>query len=921
MKFHKIINFLIILTFLINSAYSIGVFDESGDFVYFMNNKDPEINISLKSTAEPIIIDDAYLYLDEQKFIKDINEEILPTQERKFTFKLSDFNLNTSIWDKNVFFQLLVKSKVGTTIKPKGDPTYFEIKLDETKPKIIIPTPDQNIELDNSLNRIEFTFDEQIKNYKIILNGKIFKDYKNPSLFKRDFEKTIKLEIPFETFQEGVNTLKVEFEDLAGNKNEEIYQISFRGDDLTMKLLTNADDNSIKYFYDKNYLQFFNKTIYTSEEKFDLQVRTTKKSKCYFSDNMIFYDTFNNVLSKEEFSSSDNLLHTIKVDTKETDKIWVACQNIAFIDDIVYLNDVMGFKNSLVGVKQYLGEKLQINDLFPEELVTSIPFNIDVSTNERAVCKFDFNGISDQLLESKDNRAHTKKEIDSPDGKKDLTVKCFDVINSKATKTNPLTIDRNSGVKIVNYEPKYTNRATIDMKITLSEDAICRHSLKQVKTSEFSTLEDIPGTGLSRSFKISGLITGNNYIYVYCKKLNNINNEIIKVIYDSVGPTIQNLTFVNKGIESEYVGSTSEISFRFDVNTLIPIKQYHVEVTGLNSTFKTEVLSNDATIFGDFNDSNKLRIKAENEISMNSTFIQKTVKFDLEPPITQIIKQGNNIQLNCNDLESGCYKITYGFSETGENCETNLNYNVGDSIPTQGFKYICASSQDKVGNSDFKQEAIVQKFNFNETANIEDIENTNNNSNQNGSIPEPEIPIFEPFIPTGLTNDSGSGALVVLGMILILVGAGGGGYYAYRKGYLDEQLVKLGIVKEPKRANSNEETRTSDINYDFDNTGSAKIGSTKRKNPKLKNLDKFIDETLDKRRKIFTEFGKSSKGQVDGYDDTLTKKSDSFGDFYKSSDKRQQELNKKDKNTVIEEAEEFEKYHKNKSKKDNNKKE
>lgn len=895
-----------------SSVFSIGVFDEDGKYVYFVSKENPVINVSVKSLGERVTVNKSVLNVDNKKLELEIGETLNPTENLDISFRIDEYEEGLLLdFEKVFFWELEIFNFEDKKINPRGDPTSFEIKLDKTKPELILPKEGEQVFLTNENKELSLVFSEKISKHTIQINGEEFLTFQNPSKFERDFQKNFKIEFNEDDLIEGENLIKIIYEDIAENKNENSFLISFRGGDIGLDLLTSKDDSNLKYFYDENFVDFFNKTIFSSEDELKLTLITNKKSKCFFSTSLLEFDTFNNVRTKSEFDTQDNIKHTLNIDVGN--KIWVACQNSAFIDDIIYLNDIMGFKSDLIELKKYVGPKIEITNLFPENLVTGVPFNIDVRTNARAVCKHTFQNTNDKVLETQNNILHSKKDVSSSNGRHPLKVSCFDSIGDTVQKTNTLEIDPEGGVKVVSFNPEFTDKSTITVDLTLSEDALCKFSRKQEKSQDFPSLTQLTGTGLTRAFTMSSLTRGDNFAFIYCQKGNEVPlSATLKIIFDNLGPQIENFTFVNKGIPSEFVGSNSEISFEFDVKTLIPIDTYFVKLELENETVNTEILSNSATITENFENAKKISIIAQNKIGKNSSRFEKSFKFDLVPPTTNIIKQGDRIRISCFDSNSGCHEIKYSFSDSGVDCKPSRTYNISQSLPIEDKGFICAKSIDVAGNEDFKLEVLVKEFKIDEDLEDRNITEIINEINENDEVEKENsfLEDIDPFDRPSFDNEEEGISIVVIGSIvflLLLVGGGGGGFYAYKKGYLNEQLEKMGVLKTLPRSKEG----NSRIYGNQPNNPSSLTQRTQPKGKKddhLKRLNSFIDDTLDKRKKVFNNFNEKGKGKTRDYEDTLlNKKDEEFDEFYE----KKEDKSKSSKN-LKEDAEDFENYHKSK---------
>lgn len=933
MLLRKSLLFIISILFLLNVVYSVGVYDDQGNYVYYISNPDPYINVTLQSTAEIIQVRDATLTVNSNEYTHVISDQLFPTQTKNYSFTLDNFAYSNLLeLEDLIYFNLVVLDQQRERVSPRGDPVNFEIKLDTSIPRINFPEPGRDVLLSSTENEVMFDFNEKISYYRITVNGEVFQEFREPSLFLSDFRKSFDVEFPENLLNEGRNDLEIYFEDVAENPNSQNYSFFYRGEPLNITLLTKKEDSSLPYFYDSRFPDFFNKSIYSDEREFELVVETNKEAFCYYSSSLLSYDTFNKITPKTLMESSDGRVHTIEVNTAAEDKFWLACQNVTYVDDIAYLSDQLGLPNQLIGLKYNTGAELDFEHALPEGLVSGVPFNLDVKTSAKAVCTYSIDSSNPQLMDSENYLDHFKTGVESSDGEKPLEFTCFDLTYNIISQTNNIDIDKDRGIQVTSYEPKYTSSTSASIQISLSEDALCRYSDRQRRTSEFSQLDELPGTGLTRTLDVNGLTMGDNFYYIYCQKFNNVNLNTLNIIYDPNGPRLENLTFTNVGGDSDYISSPMRLSFEFDVVSLIPMDRYYVSLIYNNSIFEDTISSNSATIRENLIGANKLRIIGQNIIGQNSSPIEKNIKIDINPPVTNFLIQGETIKITCFDAESGCRSIKYGFANQLDNCNPRLSYDTNETLEVRDYNFVCASSQDNAGNTDEIQQELEPEFsggggNFRDPINnITEINRTDSDSDsdseENDTIiddeDENDVEPIQPFEPNlGQNDDDNNLTLAIIaGAAILLLGLGGGGYYAYRKGYLDDQLEKMGILKPQRNKNG---AQTPGNYYSSPSTSLSQNSPAAKKSKyddHLKRLNDFIDETLDKRNKVFGSFKDSHKGKAKGYEDTLIRrdsnkgKDSDFDSFYDSTKKSNSNKDEIKTSNIEKDAEEFEKYHK-----------
>ena len=213
----------------------------------------------------------------------------------------------------------------------------------------------------------------------------------------------------------------------------------------------------------------------------------------------------------------------------------------------------------------------------------------------------------------------------------------------------------------------------------------------------------------------------------------------------------------------------------------------------------------------------------------------------------------------------------------------------GDGIPDQWADLIGDGQGDidgdgilDINDSDIDGDGILNGDDLNPTqANSDDRIIDRHDPNDNFNL-------------TGFQNPNDEGEFnwvlaSAFAFILLLVGTGG--YYAYSRGYLDDQLIAMGVKKKKEQQVQTGTQPYSSIPKNSLNKKPIKKTGGGAYNSHLDKLNDFIDSTLDKNSKIFNEFdGNSTKGNVSSFKDTLI-------------------ANKKD---VKEESKDFENFHKEK---------
>ena len=935
--------------------------------MYYVNNTNPQISVNITSPSQIINISHAKIELitNEVKVNESIESKnylLNPGENKIFTFNLEQ-NLTTS---DSIYFKLFAYGSQNNEVTPEGDPTNFYIKYDGVAPTLLSPSSTSEIYLTSENLDINLNFNEKLSSYEVFLDTQLIK-IKDSEEFLSSYPNTIDVNINKEDLTEGANNnLTVIVTDLAGNSNEYVLNVFYRGEEIKMTLLTKDDDSALKYYYNKNYPDFFNKTIYSSENIYNLKVETSKPAICYYTDSLSSFKEFNEIpiSSLSVFNSDlDKKNHTISVDasaysTNSFKKIWVACVNIYMNNDVVYLSNSIGISNSLITLKTYPNSTIDIIDYTPKNEITSTSFSVSARTNNLAICNFKLDSNAFSQMSSANYLTHSSASITTSNGNHTLNFKCFDVLNNIAQKSYNLNIDNTKGVSIVSYSPKFTGTAQVTVNLVLSEDVLCKYSTKVESPSDFNTLKNLSGSGFNRNFSAT-LSNRNNIFYIYCDKGTIVENTL-SIIYDSSSPVISNLVFLNNNVKSNYSGDDKKLEFKFDVNSSIPVTNYYVKVifADTSKNIMKTFSSNDISISGDFRNASKISVIAQNEVGKNSSALEKIIQFDFEEPQISFVNNNGIVSIRCLDMQSGCDKIYYGISSTPIDCNPKLKYSSNGNFTVQKNNYVCAEAFDRVGHRGLKQELILisaygglgSSNNLNNTTSSnnepldgrnmtqlesddeEFIDDESNDDNDNSNIEDEE----DAWVSNNFDEqpqDTGINYILIAAIVLILVSVSGGGYYAYKKGYLNKELERMGI-KKPTNVKVNQtltntpQTQSQVLNKT--NISNSTLTRTKY-DDHLDKLNSFVDNTIQKRKDMFDKFGvktntskqKETTGAQGVKNRKIAKKgltAEDMDDFYEGAEtgvgSKTQDPNYK------REAENFEEYYqkKKKSTSENNKK-
>lgn len=949
--------FWLLILFSISTAFAIGVYDTSGDFNYFINNNKPTITINMSTPSLVVNLSYANITYSNKTQIETINKILLPKQNTTLTF-----NLNQELVEhERIYFKLYAYDTKAEEVlyQENQDPIKFYLEFDNSTP--ILLNPNQNISLTYQNTNLLFEFNEKLSKSTIDLNSERVLTQKINSNFVSDYPNKIQINLDKTKLQDGINYLVLNVSDIAENQISYKFNIYYRSEDLKLNLITKREDSNLKYNYDSNFLTFFNKTIYSSEESFTLKINTSKPSNCYYVDNLATFTYLDNITVENlvKFSQDSSLkTHTLLINGKaypdgNLKKFLVACVNSNMNSDIAYLSDYLGISNSLISIKIYTNNSLDIIDYNPKNEITVNTFSSFANTNVRAICYFNLDSANyTQMTSSLNFMSHTFQNISALNGNHTIGFKCNDVLNNIIEKSYILNVDSNKGVKITSYTPKYSSNPQVTISLDLSEDAFCKYSTKIVSPDSFSNLTNMSGTLYKRNFTTS-LIIGKNIFYIYCQ--NDLSPKPIEIYYDQTGPILSNLTFENGNIQSNYLGSYDEMNLNFQVQSIIPVAKYYVIITYSNSTEIKTISSTNARLNGKFQSAKEITIVGENLAGKNGSAIKKTILFDLDEPKVTFSNNNGKVIISCFDSTSGCYRTNYGLSATPLDCRAKTRYTPNSEITIGNNNYLCAESYDFVEHRGFNQEMIQSQNNninnniVNNNDNGNNKKKTNNTINlSNNTISNYENSNYdeennfednevsntdEPWQSTDYDAEQSpqsTNYLLIAAIVLILVSVSGGSYYAYKKGYLNKELEKLGIKKKTinssssSNPNSNSNLNLGASTSKKESVEQGNVSLTKGKyEDHLNKLNSFVDETISKKRTMFDKFENAKtkeKIKLNNQTALTSKKTskktltqDDIDDFYTSS---QSSTKKLDGNDYKKDAENFEEYYQKKKKKD-----
>jgi len=846
----KVFNFFIILLmFLVSLNVSFSYYDDSNHcFVYFTNKLNPNINITINPGKYLGNINYADLFLinssgDKVK-IKNfpqsyfINQQLPLVLNHLKTYNFT-FNVNLVPNKNNYFFLFNVTDKNGDLIRNTlgllfGDTEFFIEYSNESFVILDIEGAKENnvntkfVNIGNGKNNIKFVFNHLIKEYKIITtdeNGSILENYtiinnkellsyyKNYFLinFSNDIYNTV------EFF-----TLTVDAIDIYGNHFEKTFSIYKQSVPFQVSLYSKKENISLPYYFNKellNYQKFFNGTIYSSSKNFYLYVKTNRPaSNCYFTNSLTGFTNYNALIdmpitkTMEEVGRSGNLFK-VKVSTDTTNVFEIFCLS-QITGDVSYLSDYLGIGHKLIKLSYY-NKSFNFLSFSPTKLVSQTPFPYYFKLSDLGICKESYDNKNIKFIKSKDFITYngTQKTYN---GTHILKVNCVNRIGTNISHVETLNVSFVILNDIINYYPKYTASPNINVTVLLSEQAECKYSSKEILPSDYNTIPDSNKLqnegGTKYSFQISVNNDGVNTVFVYCNKNNLVTKNVLAFYYDKYGPRPIKAVFLNSnGIESNYTNKLKDyrIKYYFNVSKYFSIDRYILSL--YNSTsFITNLTTSAENYVIPYKDVTKIGITAFDKYTNKSGNLNFIPLFDQIPPSVDFTFSNMLLDITCQDSLSGCSKVYYGISTSPTHCSATTLYtnetmlNLNDNITN----YICILAYDRAGNSAYKTgvltgNSIINPNNntLNNISNVSNpfipspgVKNRSNNETSN-NLTYWNNSYVPPENTTNLPppNQGSNSYWILIALALLFATAGGSGYYAYKKGYLDDYLDRLGI--------------------------------------------------------------------------------------------------------------------------------
>lgn len=970
------------------------------NYIYFVNSTNLDINLTMQSISRPLIFSHALVTTENKtNFSKSFKTQLNPKNIFSLNLDVTTFQNNGTFYSKELFekekyvdLNLFFEELNGNTYTDQEIPsnvriTHYDPQLVLEKNKFIVYLDSQeHIELKTifkNASQENLNIGKNMISYSLVdLEGNILaSSLELPMYSLSNLKQSLILDF-FNDYAPGSYRFFLEFKNIAGTSFRENITINVEENYLDISLLTSQNDSSLSYFYSNN-TDLYGNVIYSGERDFEFKIKTNKEALCYFNTNSVSREyildsrLFSETQSKLMTSDGD-FIHSLSIspfitNSTFTKYFWVGCTDSLGIEKTTLHSSL---SSSLLDQGEnllfsYYPEDLNLTLLYPtHSLLTNNGFTTRIISSSKAQCSLIVDGLSEKktlMMEEEDYLDH-QSFLELINGKYVLKYSCIDVLNKETLLSQEIEMNDQLGVGINIEKQYYSGENSFKLSFTTSDIVeSCRYTRESLSNDEYDSFALIGSNSNSFNLTLSPLYLGENKLYIYCKA-GIMSREETSILYANTGPQLSNFSFSFNGISTnDYVPEEGTIDLLFLVTTVIPVDFYEIalmtsnesETIKIPGSKKTGSYNEELTLKEDLREYSSLSITPINEIGKRGNTLEKSFKFDMNPPEVSIIKNGNSWNIICIDPETTCDDIWYGFSNSLISCTPTYSYNLGDLLDSSGYGAICARATNGVGmiseivtlatgeivttpTTDEDDEGESQSSSSGSKNNpFEDSKSAQENQSIEVPTSDTETPILEedPEEPPREGNlpienyepeeESSTTTIVILSALaLILVAAGGGGYYAYKKGYLNKQLQQLGIKvsnqSPPSSISSNYYPETLKDVKTTSSVPSLTGGTQKSKyDEHLAKLNSFLDDTLDKKKSVFDSFKTSQKGRVETYNDTLAKpkgsnlkkESEEFSDFYKASESPKKSLpsgTTLTPTTSEDEADKFEEYYKKK---------
>ncbi|MFP4402171.1 MAG: DUF3244 domain-containing protein [Candidatus Nanoarchaeia archaeon] len=941
MKNHsKVIVFLCFFTMLCVIQFSYAQFyqdRETEEFTTYVSTVEPTIDVSITSESNRVILFERVLYNQIEQNIDEVPFELEPKESRDFVLNIPN-NEKIDLLSEDVDVEIVIESinsnNQQTSIELIGDPSSFTISyISPTQTQATsyeTSSTSQNINssepitLSNTDEFLQIDFSEPIVEYIATVDEEELSAKTFDSNFKDEIPSLIELDTS--NLGPGEYSLNLQYKDIAGNELEEEFTLNVLGPPLEItRIYTKRDSNEYDYYFNS---RFPENNIYTSSKSFNIEFETNREANCYQERVNQFRETFN-----VEPVTTNTKEHSIPISEEDIvpEKNWIMCEEVNSTQSEpsrTYLSENMFDAQVLFGIV-HLDEQsdFEITNFRPQGVVTSSPFTIEATTNYDSVCEYRFETKGDSYtpmdFESGNLLTHFKEGIISSNDSENLIgdVLCVDKLGNEDSTDVDIELDTVGGVQLVSWSPKLTFKEFVDVEIEVSDPSASCEIVTNSNPRE--TIEPSSNDlGVLTFEEVGQFQERKTYdLPLECVNSEGVNYNLkISIEYDPTSPTIRELNLFNENYgPTTYFSNSSYMDIEVD-DSSNSVQYYVAELS--NSQIIVNSTSLPLEIREDFSQDSSVSVYFVDEAGRQSNTIEESFTFDSTPPelSIQLGSSSSKRVIECSDDLSSCVNIQYGTSSIEESCNPRTPYNNDSEIDIFGKNIICAKALDEAGNSVSITEQVSsstgggfnengtdigensseeEPFDENDDQNESEEENTSGNESDGNPFEEPD-----PVEPVENEEEGFNWILLsAFGFLLLMVGTGG--YYTYSRGYLDKQLIKMGITpKHSKslsgRSTTNSASKTNNLYSPIprkDITGSSDKSNTVNQPQKtydshIGKLNDFINSTLNKDKEMFDKFDKeknptaskknnSLKKELFERKKTLDEEKKGFEEFYK----------------------------------------
>lgn len=892
MKSSTKIAFFLSFLFLLVGSYAIPIQEPSGKIIYYTNQSTPTLRINITTLNEPLNLSGVTIGNNTYPLNKLLNQ---PGKSYNFIFPWTDFTTTPLSSDTQVSFELLTRRLSDKTlISPiSNTPTAFNLQLDTLAPRLTLDRIKNTVVFAKKNITAEYNEPMQSVNIKVQETGKEV-TLQRTGLDISNYPVTVQIPTITLGLTEGQYNLTITGKDLAGNANITTVQVLVLDEPISIKLLSKKDNPQLSYYFETNYTSNYAINtpwagkIYFTSKTLPISIETNKAADCYFSQQ---FNKSENIFSKlyepllgtstiPKFDSTDGLKHTLTVTLGNTDNVLIGCKSKRRSVETIIIP-----QNSLFKLEYYNKPEVTSEIVYPTTLVTASNYIIKVKTSTPALCTYSLDNQQPTVMAYSGNMTtHTSLSITSPETRQrfNLYVKCFDRMMNIAEQTLVYDVDTSLGVQIQNSPLYFLGGATTGTTLTLKLSEITSQGQCKVSNNSILTPEEFRSAkpislspkkddDYQKTFSTSSLklVDGINTLYLHCQKGSLLSGSKFDIIFDKTGPQITNLT-TKYGGKSACSGTTcyinsQEVGIDFDAVSIaqVPITTYMINITGTNysQAITSSAKPSKISPLKDKNISQlkTLTLKIQNKYGYNSSASAISLQVDDQAP--QISFDTLQKTISCSDSESGCDMINYGFGTTAITCRPTQTYTKQNiSIPTESA-WICIEAHDAVDNrarieqslgalSSLTQQTETQKKNGNgELTNSSDNPISSNSDSGNTTNSDEN-----PFIPKPSQQSSSSTTILLVSAIMfVILTIGGSGYYAYSKGYLNNQLTRFGIKPKTlsKQTSNSYYSNTTNPQKYTPSTRNLQGGKLESHVSKVK---EFLDTRVSKDKGMFDKF-------------------------------------------------------------------